>query len=49
MTRTKIDPRKIWQIFSVYILALIAAVICGSGLSAKATSSNAKQESSLSK
>jgi len=27
----RIDRKKLWQIFSVYLLALIAAIIGGSG------------------
>ncbi len=29
--KRRIDRKKLWQIFSVYLLALIAAIIGGSG------------------
>jgi hypothetical protein len=35
--KRSIDRKKLWQIFSVYLLALIAAIIGGSGHHAKST------------
>ncbi len=46
---TQIDRKKIYQILSVYVLALVAAVIFGSGMGAKSTTVAHKQEVGISK
>ena len=48
-SRTKIDRKKVCQIVSVYVLALVCAVICGNGGNAKATADSQKQEIAVSK
>jgi hypothetical protein len=44
----KIDRKKVYQILSVYVLALVAAIICGNGMGEKSTSAE-RQEVVVSK
>jgi hypothetical protein len=43
--KKRVDRKKVFQIVSVYVLALLAAVVCGSGHNGKSIAQNSTQQS----